>query len=284
MTPGDLAADTAVKKVAKVPGAYVAAVPDHWNYLNPSGGALLTIALRAMTEELGAPELPLLSASTLFCSAVHAGAVSIEARVLRRGDTAAQVRASLRQRGESGPGLEVMATFAQPRKGPEAKGISMPPVPSPAECIESGERVYDPARSSYPFPKNFEMAQALGEVMWKKGWEAGEAHVAHWYRYRTPQRLPDGLFDPLALPPIADTMPGALSRKLGAGHPRFIAPSLDLTMFFLAPTRSEWILVESFCEHARDGYAVCSANLWDEAGVLVARAAQSMTLREFRAS
>ena len=61
-----------------------------------------------------------------------------------------------------------------------------------------------------------------------------------------------------------------------------LAPSLDLTIYFLAPTQSEWLLVESFAERARAGHALCSANLWDAEGKLVARAAQSMTLRPFK--
>ena len=77
-------------------------------------------------------------------------------------------------------------------------------------------------------------------------------------------------------------MPPALVRRLGPGHERYMMPSMDLTVYFLAPARGEWILVESFCERARAGYAVASANLWDERGELVARAAQTMTLRRFK--
>src|SRR4051812_19670268 len=91
----DLAKDTAVTRIDKVPGHYKARLPDHWNYVNPSGGALTTVALRAMTAELAAPELALLSATTMFCAPILAGDLFVEVRILRRGDAAAQVRASL---------------------------------------------------------------------------------------------------------------------------------------------------------------------------------------------
>ncbi len=123
---------------------------------------------------------------------------------------------------------------------------------------------------------------ALGEPMWRPGWSAGPAHVAFWMRYLVPPRRSTEELDPMALPPLADSMPPALVRKLGPEHPRFLAPSLDLTMFFLAPAKSEWILVESRVERATAGYAVGSANLWDEHGSLVARATQSMTLRALK--
>ncbi len=281
-SPANLADDTKVEKLDKVPGHYRARLPDHWNYFHPSGGALLTIALRAMTEELGTPALSLLSATTLFCAPILAGDLLVSVVVLRRGDTAAQVRASLTAKDLPGPGLEVLATFARDREGPDVHGVAMPSVRSPSECVAAQATLPSP-EPQMPFYRNFEIAQAIGEPMWRPGWSKGEAHAAFWYRYRDRQRTEDGRFDPLALAPIADTMPPALVRRLGPEHPRLLAPSLDLTMYFLAPTQSEWILVESFAERARAGHAVCSANLWDEDGQLVARATQSMTLRPFKA-
>ena len=71
---------------------------------------------------------------------------------------------------------------------------------------------------------------ALGAPLWQDaGWQGGEARFACWYRYRVPQKDAGGLLDPLAIPPIADTMPSALANKLGPDQP-FFAPSLDLTL------------------------------------------------------
>jgi acyl-CoA thioesterase len=278
----DLAADTAVQRVDKVPGLYVADLPDHWSYVHPSGGALATVALRAMTAELGPTELSLLSSTTLFCAPILPGELRVEVTVLRRGETAAQLRASLRAKEQPGPGLEVMATFAKDRTGPDMLGVRMPDVPRPEACARTVSRRFDGKRESFPFYRNIEIAQAMGDPMWEPGWRAGDAHIAYWHRYRVPQRDARGDLDPLAIPPIADTMPGSLARKLGPDEPAFIAPSLDLTVFFLDRTAREWLLVESFSERARAGYAVCSANVWDEDGKLVARAAQSMTLRPYK--
>ncbi|MNC93388.1 hypothetical protein D3C83_100050 [compost metagenome] len=77
-------------------------------------------------------------------------------------------------------------------------------------------------------------------------------------------------------------MPGALTRKLGPDHERYLMPSIDLSVFFMARPKTQWILVESFVERARAGYAVGSATLWDGTGQLVARAAQTMTLRPMK--
>ena len=144
----------------------------------------------------------------------------------------------------------MLATFARDREGPDVHGVAMPSVRGPSECLVA-QATHPSPEPLMPFYRNFEIAQAIGEPMWQPGWSKGEAHAAFWYRYRDRQRTEDGRFDPLALAPIADTMPPALVRRLGPEHPRLLAPSLDLTMYFLAPTQSEWILVESFAERAR---------------------------------
>ena len=103
--------------------------------------------------------------------------------------------------------------------------------------------------------------------------------MAFWYRYRVPQTDGQGCFDPLAIPPIADTMPSSMVRKLGPEHERFYAPSLDLTVHFLDPSKADWFLVDARCQRALSGFATASADIWDLQGQLVARATQTMILR-----
>ena len=135
--PSDLAVATAVDKLARAPGWYVASLPGDWNYVTPSGGVLMAVAMRAMTVELDDSELAPVSANTLFCSPVPAGPLEIRVEVLRRGRAAVQVRAELSSTTQPGPGLEVSATFARKREGPDALGIDMPDVPAPHDCPEA---------------------------------------------------------------------------------------------------------------------------------------------------
>lgn len=281
----DLAADTAVEKLARAPGWYVALVPDDWTYVTPSGGVLMTVAMRAMVAELDGSGLRPVSATTLFMSPVPAGPVEIRVETLRRGGAAAQLRAQLSSTTKPGPGLEVSATFGLEREGPDARGIVMPEVPPPDECLDAGARAIAAARgagwfTTKPFFSNLDIKLALGVPLWVTGWEAGEARMAYWYRYRVPQRTAAGCFDPLAIPPIADTMPSALARRLGPAHPRFYAPSLDLTVHFLDPSHADWHLVDVRCHRARAGYACADAEIWDTEGNLVATACQTMMIRE----
>jgi acyl-CoA thioesterase len=279
MEPRDLAHDTAVTRLKVAPGWYTANLPAAWNFRTPAGGVLMTVAMRAMQAELDDPELRPISANTHFCSPVPAGPLEVRVELLRHGSAAAQVRAQLSSTSMPGPGLEVSATFGRDREGIDLIDAEPPRVPRPADAppmerlggIDPGQR---PA-----FFDNFDTRLALGQPWWSGRWKPGPARIARWFKYLTPQQQADGRLDPLALPPIADTMPPALTQKLGPGHVPFFAPSLDLTVHFLEDTHSEWLLTSVHARRARAGYASAEVEIWDDAGVLVAIATQMMMLR-----
>jgi acyl-CoA thioesterase len=280
MEPSDLARDTAVTRLQVAPGWYTAELSSAWDFRTPSGGALMTVAMRAMQQELGDPALRPLSANTHFCSPVPAGPLEIRVEVLRHGGAAAQVRAQLSSTSMPGPGLEVSATFARERDGIDVIDTAPPDVPAPEDCPAFDEMALINQRLRPPFFDNFDTRLALGHLWWGTDWAAGPARIARWFRYRVPQRRADGCFDPLALPPIADTMPPALIQKLGPGHEPFFAPSLDLTVHFLEDTTSEWLLTAVHARRARAGYATADVEIWDDGGRLLAYATQMMLLRK----
>lgn len=276
MEPHDLSRDTAVTRLAAAPGWYTADLPTAWDFRTPSGGVLMTVAMRAMQAELGDDGLAPLSATTHFCSPVPAGPLEIRVEVLRRGNVAAQVRAALSSTTMPGPGLEVSATFGRGRPGVDVLDAEFPPVAMPGDGlpIVPGVRDFRPR-----FLENFECRLALGSAWWTKEWEAGPARMGRWFRYHVPPRLPDGRIDPLAIPPIADTMPPALVQRLGPDAPPFHAPSLDLTVHFLDDTPSEWLLTWVHARRARAGWATADSEIWDDRGRLVAFATQMMMIR-----
>lgn len=279
MHPADLARDTAVTRLAAAPGWYTAALPDAWDFRTPSGGALMTVAMRAMQEELRDPALRPLSANTHFCSPVPAGPLQVRVEVLRHGGAAAQMRAQLSSTSVPGPGLEVSATFARDRDGVDVIDTAPPAVPPPDQCPSFEDATIVGTHQRPRFFDNFDSRLAAGHMWWRKDWQAGPARIARWFRYRVPQRLADGRLDPLALPPIADTMPPALIQKLGPEHAPFHAPSLDLTVHFLEDTTAEWLLTTVHARRARAGYATADVEIWDDRGVLLAYGTQMMLLR-----
>ena len=276
----DLAADTTVTRLKVAPGWYTADLPPAWNFRTPSGGVLMTVAMRAMQEELNDPDLRPLSANTHFCSPVPAGPLEVRVEVLRHGNAAAQIRAQLSSTVMPGPGLEVSATFGRTREGVELIDVSPPDLPSPDEAPEF-LREAEPTDDVRPaFFSNLDSRLALGQPWWTDGWKPGPARLARWFRYRVPQRRSDGSLDPLAIPPIADTMPPALRQKLGPGGVPFHAPSLDLTLHFLEDTSSQWLLTNVHAIRARAGYASADIEIWDDGGRLLATGTQMMIIRK----
>lgn len=279
--PRDLAADTAVTRLKVAPGWYTADLPPNWNFRTPSGGVLMTIAMRAMEKELADPDLRPLSANTHFCSPVPAGPLEVRVEVLRHGFAAAQIRAQLSSTIMPGPGLEVSATFGRAREGIDLIDVEPPDVPSPEEALDALNRAESDDAPLPAFFRNLDARLALGQPWWTDDWKAGgDARMARWFRYLVPQRLGDGHLDPLAIPPIADTMPPALRQKLGPGHTPFHAPSLDLTLHFLEDTSSQWLLTNVHAIRARAGFASADIEIWDDGGRLLATGTQMMMIRK----
>ena len=67
-------------------------------------------------------------------------------------------------------------------------------------------------------------------------------------------------------------------RRRASGSPgsAVVAPSADLTVHFLEPLRTEWLLAHDRARWADDGWASAESVLWDENGTLVAYATQMM--------
>lgn len=281
MSFADLAVDSAVRPDPDTPGRYHVTLPNSWDYLLPSGGVVMTCALRAAEAHVADPALRLVSATTIFASPIHPGALIADVHVIRRGHATAQVRVILRHAQEKTgePGLELVVTFMRERKGPDVLGVAFP-----AALALAGSRPVEDGASNNPhtrfrFYHQLECRLADGPAFWSADFEAGPARYARWFRYRVPQRDPEGRFDRLALPPLIDTMPTALHRAIGPGPYRFYAPSLDLTVQALDDTDREWLLVAVTMRRARAGAAIADADVWDDLGRYVAYGTQAMYLQ-----
>jgi acyl-CoA thioesterase len=288
----DLAVDTAVRPDPDVPGRYHLVLPDHWDYLMPSGGVVMTCALRAAQAALGEPRLRLASTTAIFCTPIHVGNLIADVTILRRGGATAQVRIALkdaepakseqRDGSEAGGtaddrGVELLATFIRDRRGCDVKGVTFPPVRSLADSLRVEDGAPNNPHARFRFYHQLESRIAEGEPFWTR-FEAGPARYARWMRYRVPQRDAEGRFDRLALPPLIDTMPTALHRAIGPGGYRFYAPSLDLTTYVVDDTTREWLLVAVTVRRARMGWGIADGEVWDDEGRLIAYGSQAMYL------
>ncbi|MBS1121164.1 MAG: acyl-CoA thioesterase-like protein [Deltaproteobacteria bacterium] len=140
----DLAADTAVRADPEVPGRFHLRLPDHWDYLLPSGGTVMTCALRAAEAALGDPLLRLASATTMFCTPVNPGPLVADVVVLRRGGSTAQLRVALRH-GTHSPTRRLSKTTARTTRTRGSGSTASSSVGSP-RATGSGPRASKPDR------------------------------------------------------------------------------------------------------------------------------------------
>jgi acyl-CoA thioesterase len=281
MSFADLAVDTAVRADPDVAGRYHLTLADHWDYLLPSGGMVMTAALRAAEAHIADRELRLASATTIFASPMHPGRCVADVHLIRRGGNTAQVRVILRhvQEKNGEPGLELIATFTRDRKGPDVIGTAFPAhAKSVADSVSIADGASNNPHTRFRFYHQLECKLADGEPFWQPTFAEGPARYARWFRYQAPQRDAEGRFDRLAIPPLIDTMPTALHRAIGPGSYRFYAPSLDLTVYCVDDSAREWLLVSVTLRRAKAGIAVADAEVWDDEGRLIAYGAQAMYL------
>jgi len=258
-------------------GRYRAFLSHDWDLAPlPQGGIVASFALRAAGFEVHDPSQQLRTCTTVFAGQVTAGELEVDVSVLRRGRSASQVSATVRNAGAAA-GATVLAVFGGPRRGPEFVDVNSPKVPAPLDCPSyrdpppEGVDPMDP----FPFWRHVEGRAAMGHAPWEE-YEPESSDTATWLRFDEPPLLEDGSVDPLAVLTLADRMPGSIGERLGRQGPQWFAPSADLTVHFCAPLRTEWLLAHDRARWASDGWASAESTLWDEDGTLVAYATQMM--------
>jgi acyl-CoA thioesterase len=272
---GVFSEDVVVEHVAE--GLYHAELDHSWDLMPlPQGGIVASFGLRAATEALADSSQQLRTCTAVFAGQVAAGHLEIEAVVLRRGRSATQVMATVRN-PESASGTTVLAVFGSDRRGPSFVDVAPPSVPGPSECpsyrdpppagVQPFERL--------PFWERVEGRAALGHAPWDE-YEPSGSDVATWLRFDDPPVLPDGSLDPLGVLTLADRMPGSVGEAIGHEGERWFAPSADLTVHLFEPARTRWLLAHDRARWAGEGWASAETTLWDERGTLVAYATQMM--------
>lgn len=258
-------------------GRYRAVLDHGWDLVAiPQGGIVASFALRAATDEVADAGHELRTCTAVFAGQVTAGALGIEVTILRRGRSATQVLASVRNEGAAA-GTTVLAVFGSRRPGPSFVDISPPVVSAPDGCPSyrdpppAGVEPFDPM----PFWSRVEGRPALGHAPWEE-YEPTGSDVATWLRFDDPPLRADGSMDPLGVLTLADRMPGSVGERIGRQGRRWFAPSADLTVHLIEPARSTWLLAHDRARWADDGWASAETTLWDEHGTLVAYATQMM--------
>ena len=258
------------------PGRYRTDVGAEWNCpLVPHGGLVTAVAASAMRAELGRPGQSLRSVTAVFAGRVEPGPVEVDVTVLRRGRSMSQVSATVRSAGTPA-GHTSVAVFGASRPGFEFTELAPPAAPTPEACPSFRDRPDgSPELHHFNFWDHVEGRAVDGHAPWED-YVPTTSERSCWYRFDEPPFTPDGVLDPLALVTLCDTMPGAVSERMGPGLPAWLPPSADLTVHLLGDARSEWILARNRARHADDGYASVEIELWDPHLGLVVYGTQTM--------
>ena len=127
----------------------------------------------------------------------------------------------------------------------------------------------------FPYWDHVHGRAAMGHAPWET-WTPTTSERAAWYRFDDPPIVDGGRLDPLAVVTLCDTMPGAISERMGPGAPFWLPPSADLTVHLFADAGPGWLLAHNRARAAGDGYASVEMTLWDAHHGLVAYATQMM--------
>ena len=151
-------------------GRYHSQLDHSWDLVAvPQGGMVASLALRAAGLEVGDPEQLLRTCTTVFAGQVAAGPLDIHVSVLRRGRSATQVQAVVRNKGAEA-GASVVAVFGSSRRGPSFVDAVPPEVPPPLACRSyrepppPGVQPFEPL----PFWTRVEGRAALGHPPWEQ--------------------------------------------------------------------------------------------------------------------
>jgi acyl-CoA thioesterase len=296
--PGDFLRDSALTPDPDVPGRSSLEMSPAWNVFYTFGGMTMAVALRAACDhvvgELGRDDLHPITANALFCAPLGAGRIQADVTTLRAGRTAAQVRSELRQGDEGGPALAMLVTFGERHADALGTydGITFPAdVRPPDECPARPDPA-EGSRAGSPFPVlNFDEQTDWRPAQAGFTWEDGparseglDARFAAWFRLKREPRLPDGTIDPVSYCVPADMLGAAVARRLGplAQTQPFFVLSLEINLQLFATTDSPWMLQDVVSQHAADGYAYGTTELWDGNRRLVGFATQRARLRPIK--
>jgi hypothetical protein len=255
-------------------GVFEADIHERWTVGDkPNGGYLLALlgrAARATGRGVDGPHWEALSSAITYLRPPDLGPASVTTTLLRRGRSAAQVRAVLSQHG-----ADVVEAIYVLGELPERSAVrydATPPLgaPDPEDCVRlppqipGGVRVgvmevtelrLDPA--TLPFAETAPTASTRAEL---RGWS----------------RFADGREpDPLALLYFNDAIPPATFMIGSTGW----VPTLQMSAYVRARPAPGWLGIRMTANLVADGMVDENCVLWDSAGRVVAQATQLARLR-----
>ncbi|HSQ36580.1 MAG TPA: thioesterase family protein [Acidimicrobiia bacterium] len=248
---------SAVRRVGQT--TWAGEVVPGWDIMgNADGGYTLAIAARAAAEAAERPDPVTVTAH--YLAPARPGPVSIEARVVRRGNRFATVAATLVSAER--PLLALLGTFAElgGYDGPERVDAAPPPLPMPEECV----LVVPTETFPPPFMGRVELRLDPADDVF--GGMAGPPRVSGWFRFPAGEAV-----DTLGLLVAVDAFPPTVLRS---GLPFGWVPTVELTAHVRARPEPGWLRCAFTTRFITGGFLEEDGEVWDGSGRLVAQSRQ----------
>lgn len=239
----------------------------------PNGGYLLALLGRAAREtgrDDGGPSWEVVSSAITYLQPPELGPATITTTLLRRGRSAAQVRAVLRQNDtdlvESTSVLGALPGRASTRYD------ATPPLeaPDPEECLPLPPRI--PGGPKVGVMEVTEVRLDPATMLWSEATDPARARA----ELRGWSRFADGRDpDPLSLLYFNDAIPPATFMIGSTGW----VPTLQMSAYVRARPAPGWLGIRLTANLVADGMVDETCVLWDSTGQVVAQATQLARLR-----
>jgi hypothetical protein len=254
--------DTEVREIA--PSVYSGTISENWLINNnPNGGYLMSILAKAMADQSQKKSTPIITAN--YISRCKPGAIEVTVEEITVSRQFNRYEAKLFQDGDEK--VRALGTFAdinsecsinrnespQPELSEKKTCIGMPSVPG-YTVFENLELLLDPACAGW-------LQGNLSEISENKGW----------LRFRQPRQ-----HDMFSILQIADSIPPAAFVSQGATA---WVPTIELSVSIRNIPETEWLRCKLRTRHITCGLLEADAEVWDDAGNLVAISRQIAQFR-----
>jgi acyl-CoA thioesterase-2 len=266
---GDFGIDT---RVEGAKGHYTAKLSEDWRIWGPNGGYVAAIALRAIGAE-AAIKRPT-SIHVHYLRVAEFGEVNVLVTPIAQGRRAESFRATVMQAGK--PIIEAMVRTAAKVDGlthddARPAGAPLPEgLPTRAELRAQAEAQGATQRPAYSFWSNFDEIRCIDLERYAEGRPASAPRFREWYKLRCAEGFADPFVDAGRSLLMIDTLtwPSAVQAHT---DPKFIAPSLDVNVWFHAGSPDDpWLLADAHSPLAAEGVIGTHGSTYDRSGRLLA--------------
>lgn len=249
--------------------------PDYWNMVGPFGGTTAAVVLQSVLKHpdvLGAP----IALTVNYAAAIEAGAFDVQATAVRTNRSTQHWTVQITQAGASGaPQVTTTATVvtAARRETWSTNDLPMPPVPGP----EQTERMTIGPKG-VAWIGQYDMRPVRGSIptQWDGGGEHSETML--WLRDADPR--------PIDFPALASMSDMFFPRVWLRRAKPVPAGTVSITTYFhadashLAEIGTGYLLGRAVGQQFQNGFFDQSAQLWSQAGALLATSNQIVYFKE----